>query len=93
MNQKPAKNENKSDFVGRFGHSDHSETYVKDDGPIGDWRGYPGGAAVVNLRDRISRLFSNGGTVSIAPCSIWLTAARRMVSGLRANARCSCHSR
>ncbi|WP_369721370.1 hypothetical protein AB8Z38_30775 [Bradyrhizobium sp. LLZ17] len=53
MNQKPAKNEYKSDFIGCFGHSGQ-RNYVKDDGPIGDWRGYRGvyGTEILSARHR-----------------------------------------
>ncbi|MCP1841296.1 hypothetical protein ACVIHI_005783 [Bradyrhizobium sp. USDA 4524] len=49
MNQKPSKNKYKSDFVGRFGHSDDADTYVAEGGPIGH---FAGGGAIGNLLRR-----------------------------------------
>ncbi|MCA6104747.1 hypothetical protein [Bradyrhizobium australafricanum] len=63
-NAKPRKNKYKSDFVGRFGHSDDADTYVASGCPIGDWSGRSTGE---HLQSYLSRHFANGGTVSLAP--------------------------
>ncbi|MGF6309946.1 hypothetical protein ABIB82_004057 [Bradyrhizobium sp. i1.8.4] len=64
MNAQPSKSKYKSQFVGRFGHSDDADTYVAGGGPIGDWSGRSAGG---NLRSFASRHFVNGGMVSLAP--------------------------
>lgn len=64
MSAQPSNRKYKSDFVGRFGHSDDSDTYVAAGGPIGDWGRYAGGGAIGDIPN-ISR-FAAGGSVSIA---------------------------
>lgn len=47
MSAAPSTRKYKSDFVGRFGHSDDSDTYVASGGPIGgSWLGLAGGGQV-----------------------------------------------
>ncbi|MCA1399355.1 hypothetical protein [Bradyrhizobium sp. BRP56] len=99
MNQKPSKSKYKSWFVGRFGHSDDSDTYVAGGGPIGSsWAHFAdGGQATIspmlNLGDGASGL--NGGAPSLddvglaAPSNellhpVTLDFGNRQVGGLRA---------
>ncbi|MCC8937423.1 hypothetical protein H8A99_13305 [Bradyrhizobium sp. Arg68] len=54
------KSKYKSPFVGRFGHSDDSDTYVKDGGPIGHFAG----GGVVGKLPLFARRFALGGPAS-----------------------------